>query len=119
MIQNLVNAYYDGIALKQGWEEPLADTIRFVSPGGRVTEGKAAYVAANNGFLRAVETARRKEMLTDGDTACAWMSYGIVSPKGKRTTLDAVEIWTASGGKLDSLTIYFDTAAFGAFMQGA
>jgi hypothetical protein len=31
--------------------------------------------------------------------------------------LDALEIWTAAEGGLASLTIYFDTAAFGLFMR--
>jgi hypothetical protein len=30
-----------------------------------------------------------------------------------------VEIWTATNGQLDSLRIYFDTAAFASFMQAA
>ena len=58
-------------------------------------------------------------MLTDGDTACVWMSYEIVSPRGKQTTLDALEIWTAKDSRLASLTIYFDAAAFSSFMQQA
>jgi hypothetical protein len=82
-----------------------------------VSEGKAAYVAANNGFLRAVQTAEKKEMLTDADMACVWMNYKLASPAGRQTALDAVEIWTAADGQLATLTIHFDTAAFAAFMQ--
>jgi hypothetical protein len=47
------------------------------------------------------------------------MSYEIVSPRGKQTTLDALEIWTAKDSRLASLTIYFDAAAFSSFMQQA
>jgi hypothetical protein len=119
MTSDLVNAYYEGIARKDGWQQPLSDSLRFVSPGGKVTEGKAAYVEANSRFLSAVRLAQRKEMLTDGDTACVWMSYEIVSPRGKQTTLDALEIWTAKDSRLASLTIYFDAAAFSSFMQQA
>src|SRR5260370_16674616 len=96
MAADLVNAYYEGIARKDGWQKPLSDSLRFISPGGKVTEGKAAYLGANNRFLSAVRSAQRKEMLTDVDTACVWMSYEIVSPRGKQTTLDALEIWTAT-----------------------
>ncbi len=119
MIADLVNVYYEGIAHRDGWQQPLSDSLRFVSPGGKITEGKAAYLDANNRFLRSVRSAQRKEMLADGDTACVWMSYEIVSPRGKQTTLDAVEIWTARDNQLTSLTIYFDTAAFNSFMQQA
>lgn len=119
MINDLVNAYYDGIAHKAGWEKPLSDTIRFVSPGGKVTEGKSAFIQANTRFLGGVKSARRKEMLIDGETACVWMSYDVVSPQGKETTLDALEIWQIKDNLLDALTIYFDTAAFRKFMQAA
>ncbi len=117
MIADLVNLYYDGLARRDGWEQPLSDSFRFISPGGRVSEGKPAYVAANNGFLGLVASARKKEMLTDGGTACVWMAYDLVSPRGARTALDAVEIWTSAGDQLTSLTIYFDAAAFQKFMQ--
>jgi hypothetical protein len=45
------------------------------------------------------------------------MSYHLVSPRGKQATLDVAEIWKAKDDQLDSLTIYFDTEAFGTFMQ--
>ena len=117
MIVDLIDVYYEGIARKDGWWEPLNDSFRFIAPGGRVTEGKAAYVEANTRFLRGVKAAHRKELLTDGDTACVWMSYQLVSPGGREMVLDALEIWTAAEGGLASLTIYFDTAAFGLFMR--
>jgi hypothetical protein len=119
MTSDLVNAYYDGITRKEGWQEPLSDTIKFVSPGGKVTEGKEAYVEGNSRFLRAVKSATRKQMLIDGDTACVWMGYELVSPRGNQTTQDVLEIWTAKDKRLESLTIYFDTAAFRSFMQAA
>ena len=118
MIAELVNTYYDGLSRRDGWQQPLSDAFRFLSPGGRVTEGKSAYIDANNGFLRLVTSARRKEFLTDGDTACVWMTYELLSPRGARGVLDAVEIWTATSDRLSSLTLHFDTAAFQKFMQG-
>ncbi len=66
MAADLVNAYYEGIARKDGWQKPLSDSLRF-----------------------------------------------------KQTTLDALEIWTATDNRLASLTIYFDTAAFSSFMRQA
>ena len=119
MTSSLVNAYYEGIARKDGWQEPLSNTIRFISPGGKATEGKAAYAEANSRFLSAVKSAKQKEVLIDGDTACVWMTYELVSPRGREMSLDALEIWLAKDNRLDSLTIYFDTAAFRSFMQAA
>ena len=115
-INELVTSYYDGISRKIGWESPLSDTIAFRSPGAN-TDGKSAYVSATNGFLKAVEKASVQRRIIDSNSACIWMTYDLVSPRGSKTALDVVEIWTASRDQLQSLTIYFDTAAFASFMQ--
>ena len=115
MMTELLNTYYEGIARKTGWEKPLSDTIKFVSRGS-TTDGKAAFVEATNRFLRAVRSASRKEMLVDGDTACVWMTYDLVSPKGSAATQDVLEIWTERENRLSSCTIYFDTAVFRALV---
>jgi hypothetical protein len=115
----LIDRYYDGLARKDGWQALISDTMTFVSPGGKVTEGSAAFVEGNGRFLRAVKGAAKKQSIIDGDTACIWMSYDLVSPRGTQATLDVAEIWKARGDKLESLTIYFDTEAFRTFMQPA
>ena len=56
-------------------------------------------------------------MIVERDSACALVNYDLVSPKGKSFTCDVSEIWSIKSGKLDSLAIYFDTAAFGNFMS--
>jgi ketosteroid isomerase-like protein len=115
----LVDRYYAALARKDGWQALVSDGMTFVSPGGTVTEGSAAFIEGNSRFLRAVKGATKKESIIDGDTACIWMSYDLVSPRGKEATLDVAEIWKTKGDRLDSLTIYFDTAAFRTFMQPA
>jgi len=115
MIAELLDTYYEGIARKTGWQTPLSDTIKFTSRS-TASEGKGAYVEATTRFLRAVQSAARKENLIDGDAACVWVMYDLVSPKGSQTSLDVLEIWAERDGRLASCTIYFDTAAFRAFM---
>ena len=117
MLQELVQTYYSGIAEKTNWDEPLSPDIIFNSPGGAVVSGKAAFVQATNGFLRLVKAATPKETLYDGDTACVWMRYDLVSPTGREASLDVLEIWKSAADRLDNLTIHFDRAAFGQFMQ--
>jgi ketosteroid isomerase-like protein len=116
MISDLIGAYYEGIARKSGWETPLADDLTFGSPAG-VIEGKAAYVENNNRFLRAVKSATPQKTIIDGDTACVWMSYDFASPSGNEMTQDVLEVWKEKDGRLASYAIYFDTAAFRAFMS--
>src|SRR5262245_29342883 len=115
MIAELLNTYYEGIAKEGGWEKPLSDTIRFVSRTSNI-EGKTAFVETTTRFLQAVKSATRREILIDGDTACVWVNYELVSPKGAETNQDVLEIWTEREGRLTSCTIHFDTAAFRAFM---
>jgi hypothetical protein len=117
MIRELLDTYYDGIAKKSGWDRPLADDMIFVGPGGSGASGKPAYVQGTNQFLRAVTGAERREMLVDGETACVWVRYALSSPRGQQGSLDALEIWKASGNQLGSMTLYFDTTAFRSFMQ--
>jgi ketosteroid isomerase-like protein len=119
MTSELIDSYYEGLTRKDGWQAFISDTMTFMSPGGAVTEGSAAFIEGNRRFLRAVQGATKKQAIIDGDTACIWMSYALVSPRGKQATLDVVEIWTVKGGRLDSLRIYFDTEAFRTFMQAA
>jgi ketosteroid isomerase-like protein len=116
MISDLIGVYYEGIARKSGWETPMADDIRFSSPTG-VIEGKQAYIENNNRFLKAVKSATRLKTIIDRDTACVWMSYDFVSSRGAEMTQDVCEIWKEKDGRLASYTIYFDTAAFRAFMS--
>ena len=117
MLQDLVQAYYAGIARKSGWDVPLSQEITFNSPGAPAVSGKAAFVQATNGFLQVVKTATPKQTLYDGDTACVWMTYELASPTGREASLDVLEIWKSAAERLDTLTIYFDRAAFGQFMQ--
>ena len=117
MIRELLDTYYDGIASKSGWDRPLAEDMTFVGPNGGAATGKPTYVRATEQFLRTVTAAERREMLVDGDTACVWLRYALTSPSGRPGSLDALEIWKASGNQLGSMMLYFDTAAFRSFMQ--
>ena len=117
MLKELVQAYYRGIAGKSGWDQPLSEKITFNSPGAPAVSGKTAFVQATNGFLRVVKAATPKQTLYDGDTACVWMTYDLVSPTGREASLDVLEIWKSAAEGLDNLTIYFDRSAFGQFMQ--
>ena len=112
----LLEEYYERLARRSAWEELVADDICFIGPNTR-TDGKAAFIRANHQFVQGVRSFEVKQRLSDGNTACAWVTYQLVSPKGTRAELDVVEIWRAADGKLDQMTIYFDTAAFRGFMQ--
>ncbi len=49
--------------------------------------------------------------------ACVVVQYDLTSRKGNRTSSDIVEILTVKDQKIESSTIFFDTAAFAKFMS--
>jgi ketosteroid isomerase-like protein len=53
-----------------------------------------------------------KQMILDDKGACVIGNYDFVFPNGKRINGDVAEIWEIKDGKLNSLTIFFDTLNF-------
>lgn len=114
-IRKLLEGYYSGFAQKHGWEEAIADDFRYT--GGDMTKttptvGKAAYVEVINRFSRVFKSMRVLNMIIEGDKACVIGNYDYLFPNGAAMNGNVAEIWTAKNGKLDSLTIYFDTLTF-------
>ena len=62
--------------------------------------------------LKLFTNMRVKQMIVDRDNACVIGNYNYVFPNGKSINGDVAEIWKIKNGKLDSLTIYFDTLTF-------
>jgi ketosteroid isomerase-like protein len=114
--KEIIQKYYDGIARKDGWQNVISDDVTFGGTGVKSTQGKDAYIEATSNFLRAVKTSKVKDMIIDGDKACAVVHYELASPKGNSAGLDVAELLSVKHGKIDSSTIFFDTAAFRAFM---
>jgi ketosteroid isomerase-like protein len=111
-----VQKYYDGVARKDGWQSVISDDMEFVSPGS-VTQGKDAYVSATARFLSMVQGSEVKQLIIEGDRACALVDYEVVTPTGNTGNCSVAEILSAKDGKIDSSTIFFDTAAFKALMS--
>lgn len=114
--QETLRGYYDGIQQKSGWQAFVSDDIVFGGTGVQATKGKEAFVEGNNQFLRAVSSSQVKEMIVEGEKACVIVHYELLSPKGNRASADVAEVSVVKNGKIASATIYFDTAAFNAFM---
>ncbi len=116
--QALLDTYYDGLAKRTGWEQTIADNFAFTGGSSNNSSvGKAAYLEAIHRFSRVVETVAVKESIVQGDAACVIVTYGLVSPSGKRTVMDIAEVWAAQNDQLMSLRIFFDTASWKAFME--
>jgi hypothetical protein len=55
---------------------------------------------------------RVKEMIVEGNTAFIIGNYDLRFTNGEEFSGNVAELWAAKNGKLQSLTIYFDTLTF-------
>jgi ketosteroid isomerase-like protein len=114
--KELLETYYKSFAQKQqGWEAVLSDDFKFV--GGDMTKttpivGRTAYIEVIKRFSQVFKTMRVKQMVVEDDMACVIGNYDYVFPNGKSINGDVAEIWKIKDGKLDALTIFFDTLTF-------
>lgn len=112
--KELLEEYYRGVEKKGGWSHLLSEDFLLSGTIAQETRGRDVYV--NNSFFKLIRGLRVKELIEDGDTGFALVSYDLVSPKGKSFTSDVAELWKAKDGELVSVAIYFDTAGFGRAM---
>ena len=114
-MKQLLETYYQGITNKLKWESVIADDFHFV--GGDMTKpeplvGKDQYIAVIARFSNVFKTMGIKQMIVEGENACVIANYDYTFPNGKEMIGNVAEIWTSKNGKLQSLTIFFDTLAF-------
>lgn len=114
-IQKLLDIYYKGFAEKGNWENVIADDFRYI--GGDMTKpepliGKKAYIEVIKRFSQVFTGMRVKEMIVQGENACVIGNYDLRFPNGQELNGNVAELWTSKNGKLQSLTIYFDTLTF-------
>lgn len=99
----------------RGWEDVIGEDIEFTSPNS-ATRGKAAYVEATNRFKRVARSVEVKKLIVEDENVCAMTRYQLQSPKGNTWQCDTIEVFSISDGKIQSSTIFFDTAGFGKFI---
>jgi len=114
-MKELLEIYYKGFAEKANWESVIADDFQYV--GGDMTKteplvGKQAYIEVIKRFSQVFAAMRLKEMIIQGNNACVIGNYDLRFPNGQELNGNVAELWTAKNGKLQSLTIYFDTLTF-------
>jgi ketosteroid isomerase-like protein len=107
---DILNNYYKGLYSRGDWHSMLSDDILLTGTIAKESRGKKAFV--NNNFFKMVKGLKVKQMIVENGNAFAIVSYDLMSPKGKSFSSEVAEIWKVKDGKLSSLAIYFDTAAF-------
>jgi ketosteroid isomerase-like protein len=113
--KQLLDTYYKGFAAKSSWEDTIADDFEYV--GGDMNNttpvvGKQAYIDIIKRFSQRFDSMRVSQMIIDGDRASVIGNYDFQFPNGKKINGNVSENWTTKNGKLQSLTLYFDTLTF-------
>src|SRR6478609_3461082 len=113
--KQLLETYYKGFAEKANWESTIADDFEYV--GGDMNNvilivGKQAYMEIIKRFSQRFESMRVKQMIVEGDKASVIGNYDFQFPNGVKINGNVSENWTIKNGKLQSLTLYFDTLTF-------
>lgn len=118
VVQDIIRNFYDSLAQKNdAWQQDVAEDVVFADASNKLrAAGREAFIQSFAGFLRAVERVQLRQLIVDGDDACAVVSYDYVSPAGARLHQDDAEVWKIADGKIAALTIYFDITEFRAFM---
>jgi ketosteroid isomerase-like protein len=109
-----IERYFDKLAAKSEWQESFADEMVFtsyISPSKEI-KGKAAYLEATKRFYSTIRGVEVRQLLVDGTRAVALTRYQIQQPGKPLFTSDVAEVFSVTGGKIDSLGIYFDTAPY-------
>lgn len=119
--EELLDVYYQGLARKTGWDSVLAEDFRFI--GGDMTKqtptvGKEAYVMIIQRLSRAFSDVRVVKSFVDGDQALVLAQYDWTFPHAVSIKGSVAEYWKAQSGKLQELTIFFDTASFDRLAKG-
>ena len=112
--KELLSEYYERLSGKGDLTQLLSENFLLTGTVTKETKGRDAYL--DSMFFKLVESLKVKSMIIDGESACVVVNYDLVSPKGDTLSCDVAEIWGVRDGKLDSIAIYFDTAAYQKFM---
>ena len=113
--RQLLETYYKGFAEKANWESVIADDFEYVGcdmNNIKPVIGKQAYIEIIKRFSQRFETMKVKQMIVEGDRASVIGNYDFQFPNGLKINGNVSENWVVKNGKLQSLTLYFDTLTF-------
>lgn len=109
-----IQAYFNALIEKKNWESFLADDFEFTSFTSPVkqTKGRDTYLQVTKRFYSMITKVELKNLLVEGESACAFTHYDLQPPNRPAFASDVAELFVVKDGKIVSLGIYFDTAPF-------
>ena len=111
-----IGEYFRALSERRGWQTFLADGMVFTrrtSPIRKVI-GKDAFIESTKGFYSMIESFEVRQLMVDGDRACALTRYSLRPPAGDAFTSDVAELFAVENDRIASFEIYFDSAPYSA-----
>jgi ketosteroid isomerase-like protein len=112
--KNIIDNYFRALEAGTGWDVWLGPDLVFtsnVSPVKRVT-GRESYLAATRGFYSMIVSFELRDLIIQGDRACALTHYELRAPSGHAFQSDVAEIFSVRNDRIESFAIYFDPSPF-------
>jgi ketosteroid isomerase-like protein len=109
-----VDRYFAQLRAREDWTPLLSPEMFFISRASpeRRIDGRDAYVQATKRFFAMIADVEVRDLLVDGNKACALTRYRLRQPSGAEFQSDVAEVFSVRDGKIDSLAIYFDTSPY-------
>lgn len=112
--KDTIEGYFSSLKGKKGWESFLSEDMvftSFISPIRRIS-GRAEFLEGTKRFYAMITALEVRELLVDGDKACALTRYELQPPQGPAFGSDVAEVFRVRDGKITSFDIYFDSSPF-------
>jgi len=112
--KEVVQDYFGKLRQKGGWDALLGDDMVFTSFASPTKEikGKQAYLQSTKRFFSMVVSVEVRDLIVEGESACALTRYELKPPGGSSFRSDVAEIFTVRNGRIASFGIYFDASPF-------
>jgi hypothetical protein len=107
--------YFDQLQKGNGWQASFAEGMRFTirTSVPKEIEGRETYLRAAAPFYSMIRSVKVRELIIDGERACALTHYELRPPNGGAAfSSDVAEILTIRDDEIVALEIYFDTAPY-------
>jgi ketosteroid isomerase-like protein len=112
--RDTIQNYFSSLRQKGRWASFLADDMSFTSYASpaKLVSGRAAYIESTKRFYSMITGVEVRDLMVDGDKACALTRYELQPPGRPAFGSDVAEVFVVRDGKITSLDIYFDSAPF-------
>lgn len=110
--KDIIHDYFDSLKHRRGWEAFLSEeltNINYTNPVKRVA-GRGAYLEATKRFFSMITSLETKDIVIEGEKACALTRYELQSPDGVAFESHVAEMFQVREGKIASLANCFDRA---------